>query len=88
MKWKVRVFEVKETPDMNTPLRKVGAKMVPQDAIPKESKDQDFFVRANNADAAKRAVLDSFKKRGVRVRAVSFSSENSDEMIAYVFKRS
>lgn len=82
-RWNVNLFERKRTPNMESKLRRLGGRYIPEDAIPQEI--SGFRVSGSNADQAIEAAKDHIKRLGRTLAALSVSANKKDTLIAYVF---
>ena len=82
--WHVKIYERKRNPDMNSKPVRVGRKMIPQDAVPREL--SHIVISSNSIDGAKSETRTQLKKRGREVASISFSADQTKTIIAHVFE--
>lgn len=83
--WTIRLYERKFNPNLNSPMKRVGTRMVPSDAIPKKLKPIKF--EASSTDGAKRAATAKLESMDRDIASMNFSSDTPKTIIAHVFER-
>lgn len=84
-RWTVKLYERKRDPDLTSKPRKVGRRVLPEDAIPKAI--TGFSFQAQNMDTARRIAREQLAKLKREVCSLNVSAEHKRTLIVHVFEK-